>query len=315
MQKRKLGRTEIEVNPLGLGCMRISPPFNWLDGGIIDFNAPDEAESIKLLHKAVDSGIDLFDTAIAYGAGQNEETLGKAFSRMRDKVVIVTKFGHRIDETTRTLMLTKKSQSPARYRKSNTFPAMIKWQCEQSLRRLKTDYLDVYLCHVNIADNGEEMRESLEDLVKEGKIRSYGWSTDIAGNAEIMSKGKHCDVIELALNVMKPENEALEVCEKNSLAALIRSPLGGGILGKETDSLKDADKIKQMNAIKEILRSEGRTVVQGALAWLWAKSDKTIPIPGFRSMEQLDGLLGALEYGPLSSNQMGEIEKIQKKSE
>ena len=155
------------------------------------------------------------------------------------------------------------------------------------------------------------MIEALEDLVKEGKIRSYGWSTDIAESADVMSKGPHCNMMELELSVIRPQNEVLHVCENNDLTALIRSPLaGGGLFGKETPATKRAGEKVDIEAIKEILASEGRTVVQGALAWVWAKSETAIPIPGFRSMEQLDGLLGALEYGALSNEQMKEIEGI-----
>ena len=159
-----------------------------------------------------------------------------------------------------------------------------------------------------MADNGDEMIEALEDLVKEGKIRSYGWSTDIKESAEVMSKGEHCDMMELELSVLNPKNETLQVCEDNNLAALIRSPLaGGGLFGKETPATKRAGGKINIEDIKDILTSDGRTVVQGALAWLWAKSENAIPIPGFRSMEQLDGLLGALECGALSDEQMKEI--------
>jgi len=306
MEKRKIGNSGIEVNPLGLGCMRISAPCTWLDGKVQDFNAPDQNTAVKLLHKAVDMGIDLFDTANAYGAGQNEETLGKAFSGLRDKVKIVSKFGHIIDETTRTLCLTGYTPTPKSFVKSKMFPAMIKWQCEQSLRRLKTDYLDVFLCHIQVAENGEEMMGALEELVKQGKIRSYGWSTDLADRAEIFAKGENCSAIELKINVVENKNDTLAVCDNNNLAAFIRGPLGGGVLGKTGQN-------SILNDVREILTSEGRSVVQGALCWLWAKSENAIPIPGFRTMEQLEGLCGTLEYEPLTQNQMSEIEVIMNK--
>jgi len=314
MEKRLLGKSRISVNPLGLGCMRISQPCKWLDGGTWGFGGPDEGESIRFLHKAVDMGVELFDTANAYGAGQNEETLGKAFSDRRDKVIIATKFGHRIDEFTRTLMLTQKTKNPDYYHRANTVPALIHWSCEQSLRRLKTDYIDLFLCHIGIAENGEEMLGVLENLVSEGKIRSYGWSTDLADRAEIFSKGEHCAAIELQLNVLENKNEALPVCEDNKLAALIRSPLGGGLLSKNVqdvaDNEKSVDKIIKLDALRDVLTSEGRTVVQGALGWLWAKSRVAVPIPGFRTMEQLEGLIGALDYSPLRKEQLIEIDNI-----
>jgi aryl-alcohol dehydrogenase-like predicted oxidoreductase len=319
MTRRKLGKYGIEVNPLGLGCMRISAPCSWLDGGTWGFGGPTEDEAIRFLHHAMDAGIELFDTANAYGAGQNEETLGKAFAGRREKVVISTKFGHRIDETTRTLMLTGKSKNPDYYHRANTVPALIRWSCEQSLRRLRTDYIDLFLCHIGTAENGEEMRGVLDDLVEEGKIRSYGWSTDLADRAEIIAKGGHCAAIELKLNVLDSENAALAVCEENGLAALIRGPLGGTMLGGGllTKSVKDASqnesqggKLKKQDAVRDVLASDGRTVVQGALCWLWAKSRTAIPIPGFRTHEQLEGIIGTLEHGPLSPEEMSDIESI-----
>jgi len=313
MEKRKLGSSGIKVNPLGLGCMRLSAASKWLDGADLYWNGPDESTSIRLMRTAADMGIDLFDTSNVYGSGQNEEALGKALSGMRDKVVIVTKFGHMMDESTRTFL--RATATPPSYTIANTFPALIKWQCEQSLRRLQTDYIDTFLCHVQMAENGEEMMGALEELVEEGKIRSYGWSTDLADRAEIFSKGKNGVAIELRLNVVDNENECLAVCERSGMAALVRSPLGGGVLGKTAEDVsQDADKARQvakLDAVRDVLTSDGRSVVQGALCWLWAKSECVIPIPGFRTLEQLEGLYGALQFGPLKPEQMAEIETIQ----
>ncbi len=319
MEKRKLGKSGIEVNKLGLGCMRLSAPAKQLGGTVWEFNAPDQNRSIKLLRTAVDMGFDFFDTSNAYGAGQNEETLGKAFSGIRDKVVISTKFGHLIDETTRTLMRSGNT-TPLNYIQSIAFPAMIKWQCEQSLRRLKTDYIDLFNCHVGRAINIEEILETLEELVKEGKIRTYGWSIERANDLELVekfSKGKNCSSLGIRLNVVDNKNDILQICDKNGQAAMITGPLGSGLLGKKAQdvSLNEAQsqKLKKLDAVREILTSDGRSVVQGALCWLWARSKNTLPIPGFRTMEQLEGLCGTLEYGPLKPEQMSEIEVIMNK--
>ena len=313
MEKRTLGRSGIEVTALGLGCMRISGPSQFIDGTKGEWSGiPDTKGKIRCLHTAMDKGVTLFDTSMAYGCGENEETLGKAFSDRRDKVIIATKFGNLMDEASRTLMRRKGGPFLA---KAGTFPDWIRWSCEQSLRRLRTDYIDLYQCHAGMADNGEEMMETLERLVQEGKIRWYGWSTDDADRVRTFAQGEHCAAAELALNVLRSTNEALEVCEESNLAALIRSPLGGGLLAKSEQDIKQTEanieKMKELDAIREILTSEGRSVVQGAICWLWARSDVTVPIPGFRTMEQLEGLCGALQFGPLTQEQMAEIETIQ----
>ncbi len=215
-------------------------------------------------------------------------------------------------------------------------PAGIRKACEDSLRRLDTDYIDLYQFHDNgfPPEKALPVRQTLEDLVKEGKIRAYGWSTDFPASAEFFAQGEKCTAIQLQLNVFESNPQVLAVCEKYDLAAINRGPLAMGVLtGKYTAETKpsaddvrglkspdwmkyfkngmpDPGFLKQREAVREILTGGGRTVAQGALAWLWALSPRTIPIPGFRTVAQVEENCRALEFGPLTPAQMREIDVI-----
>jgi aryl-alcohol dehydrogenase-like predicted oxidoreductase len=178
------------------------------------------------------------------------------------------------------------------------------------------------------------VRETLEALVKEGKIRAYGWSTDFPERAEVFAKGPKCTAIQLQLNVLDDNPAVIAVCEKNDLAALNRGPLAMGLLtdkytAETRPSAKDVrgekspewmkyfkggkpnvEWLRKRDAVREILKSEGRTVAQGALAWNWARSEKTLPIPGFRTVAQVKENAAAMQFGPLSKEQMKEINRI-----
>ncbi len=320
---RKLGRSNIEISPLGMGCWAIGGPF-FQNGTPLGWGEVDDNESMRALQRALDLGVNFFDTANVYGAGHSERVLAKAFEGKRDDIVIATKFNSLFDEATREVT------------GSSSAPADIRQACEDSLRRLNTDYIDLYQFHDNgyPADKAMPVRDTLEELVKAGKIRFYGWSTDFADRAEVFAQGEHCASIQLQLNVLDDNREVIAVCEKHNLAAINRGPLAMGLLtGKYTASTTpSADDVRgekspswmkyfkdgkpspewlaKMEAVREILTSGGRTLSQGALAWLWPRSDQTIPIPGFRTVQQVEENCGALELGPLAKNQMKEIETI-----
>ncbi|HYF63008.1 MAG TPA: aldo/keto reductase, partial [Herpetosiphonaceae bacterium] len=247
-----------------------------------------------------------------------------AFAGARDRVVIATKFNAIFDEATRQVT------------GSSAAPADIRQACEDSLRRLGTDYIDLYQFHDNgyPAEQAGPVRDTLEELVAEGKIRAYGWSTDFADRAEVFAQGPACASIQLQLNVLDDNPAVLAVCERHDLAAINRGPLAMGLLSdRYTASTRPAaDDVRGVNspgwmkyfkdgqpspewlgrrdAIREILTSGGRTLAQGALAWLWGRSPKTIPIPGFRTVEQVRENSGALRFGPLAADQMAEIERL-----
>lgn len=321
--RRALGRSGIDVSALGMGCWAIGGPF-WDGDTPLGWGEVDDGESIRAIHAALDRGVDFFDTANVYGAGHSEEVLGRAIAGHRAQVVIATKFNSIFDETSR--QVTGSDVSPEGIRKA----------CEESLHRLNTDYIDLYQFHDNNypANKAVPIRDLLEDLVKTGKIRAYGWSTDHVDRAEVFAQGEKCTSIQLQLNVMDDNPAMIAFCEKHNLAAINRGPLAMGLLtGKYTPGTKvPADDVRgqkspewmkyfkdgspnpewmsMRDAILEILTSKGRTVAQGALAWNWARSTKTIPIPGFRTVKQVEENAAAMEFGPLTSDQMSQIEVI-----
>lgn len=321
--KRVLGRSGIEVSALGMGCWAIGGPF-YRDSTPVGWGEVDDAESTRAIEAAIDLGVTLFDTANVYGAGHSERVLGKALGGKRRSVVIATKFNSIFDEETRQVTGTDNS------------PEGIRRQCEDSLRRLDTDYIDLYQFHAGDypLNEADSVRETLEALVAEGKIRSYGWSTDLPDRVEHFARGPKCTAIQLQLNVLDDNPEVVALCEENNLAALNRGPLAMGLLtNKYTAESKPADNdvrgkkgpdwmkyfkegrpnpewLGKRDAVREILTSNGRSVAQGAIAWLWARSEKTLPIPGFRTVEQVTDNAGAMEHGPLTAAQMEEIESI-----
>ena len=316
MLKRKLGKSGIETSAMGLGCWEIGGPTDW-DGSPAGWGQVDDTESINAIHHALEKGISIFDTSNSYGAGHSEIILGEALKNHRDQVVIMTKFGFVIEEGARKI--TGKSASPEDIRNS----------CEASLRRLQTDVIDVFLFHLmnyDVAEAGE-VRDTLEELVTEGKIRYYGWSTDNTDSARFFAQGEHCTVIEHMLNIFQGNREILDICDEYNVASVNRSPLAMGILtGKLNDKTtfaKDdfrntwdmeqgekADFLKKLESIREVLTSDGRTLVQGALGYLWALSDRTIPITGFTSVEHVEENSYSLQQEPLSKDQAEEIRSI-----
>ena len=319
---RKLGRSQIEVSALGMGCWAIGGPFYY--GGKPDgWGNIDDEESVKAIQTALSLGINFFDTADAYGVGHGEEVLGKALEGRRNEAVIATKFAHFGNSETKTL------------NGINISPDYIERACDASLKRLKTDYIDVYQLHewnIGVADI-ETVCSVLEKLVEKGKIRTYGWSTDLVDGAVLFARRKNCSVIQHCLNVFQDSPGMLSFCEENNLASINRSPLAMGFLSGKFDMnsilpkddvrgaghewvpyFKDgrpsSEFMKMLDSVKEILTSGGRTPAQGALAWIWGKSDITIPIPGFKTAKQVEENAKAMEFGPLTKNETAEIERI-----
>lgn len=323
--KRILGKSAIEVSALGMGCWAIGGPWVYDNGtdppypggwGKIDDN-----ESIRAIHASLDMGINFFDTAANYGTGHSEQVLAKALTGQRDKAVIATKFGYIIDEETKVV-----------WKDDAKVLVNLRKDCEDSLRRLNTDYIDLYQFHVGdfAVEDAGEVRDLLEELVKEGKIRWYGWSTDSSEAAKVFAKGEHCTAIQQAIHWATQYDYAptLNVCEDNNLASIIRGPLGMGLLSgkfKNADvELPDddvrhdwdqkegriADIIQAVEDLREVLTSDGRTLAQGALGWLWARSPVTVPIPGFKSVAQVKENAGALEFGALNTSHMEQIDEL-----
>ena len=317
VSQRMLGRSDIQVSPMGLGCWAIGGVWYWLDGpgGWGDIN---DNESVRAIHAALDFGINFFDTAANYGTGHSERVLARALEGKRDKAVIATKFGFVVDEAAKRVTF-----------RTDDHLLHVRQECEDSLRRLNTDVIDLYQLHVwdYPLEKVPAMVELLESLVSEGKIRYYGWSTDSVEGARLFAEGKHCVAIQHDLNVVLDAPDMLALCEELNLASVNRSALARGALsGKYTkdtvfpqnDVRTDpwshdhffAPTLNQLEAIRGILTSNGRTLVQGALAWIWARSEKTIPIPGFKTVAQVEENARAMELGSLTAGQMKEIDTL-----
>ncbi|WP_405559184.1 aldo/keto reductase [Streptomyces canus] len=319
---RTLGRSGIEVSALGFGCWAIGGEWQDADGRPLGWGKVDDEESVRAVHRALDLGITFFDTADTYGAGHSERVLGRALGKRRDDVVVATKWGNVFDEETRTR--TGVDDTPAHARRALT----------ASLHRLGTDHVDLYQLHLNDLDpeRAAELRDLCEEFVREGLIRAYAWSTDDPARAAVFAQGEHCTAVQHALNVLQDTPEMLSLCEELGLASINRSPLAMGLLAGKRQGPKDTGDIRskppawlqgfgdgtsadpewlsRIDALREILTSEGRTLAQGALAWLWARSPRTVPIPGFRSVAQAEQNAGAMEKGPLTAEQLTEVDSL-----
>ncbi|MBG7702666.1 aldo/keto reductase [Streptomyces sp. MC1] len=323
MTTRTLGRSGIEVSALGFGCWAIGGEHQTADGQPVGWGKVDDDESVRAVRRALDLGVTFFDTADSYGTGHSEEILGKALGERRDDVVLATKWGNVFDADTRTL--TGTDATPEYARRALT----------ASLRRLGTDRVDLYQLHISDADpaRAAELRDACEEFVAEGLVRAYGWSTDDPARAAVFAEGPHCAAVQHTLNVLQDAPGLLALCERLELASVNRSPLAMGLLaGRRGGSLEagdirsrppawlpgyaddgsgaDPEWLARIDAVREILTSDGRSLAQGALAWLWARSPRTVPIPGFRTVAQAEENAGALAKGPLTAAQLTEIDRL-----
>ncbi|MFX0185548.1 MAG: aldo/keto reductase [Candidatus Hodarchaeota archaeon] len=317
MYYRKLGKSGIKVSAMGMGCWAIGGPFKTKDGRLLAYGNVNDKESIETIQKAVEIGINIFDTAEAYGHGHSEEVLGQALKDYRNDVIIATKFSSVYDPKTQT-----NNQKTAILEK-------LQEAVDKSLKRLQTDYIDVYQLHNARQDPSSALliRDCLEELVDEGKIHYYGWSTDDASRAEQFAKSKHCTAIQYVLTVTRINTPMAKLCEENNLAGIIRSPFASGTLtGKYTrDTKRNPDHMlsetdfsteryirtfETLDQFKELLIEQDRTLVQGILGYIWAKNDRAIPIPGAKTVEQITENAKALELGSISKQFMSEIDSL-----
>jgi aryl-alcohol dehydrogenase-like predicted oxidoreductase len=288
MQKRKLGKSNLEVSAIGLGCMGMSFAFTPL---------PDRKEMISLLHAAVERGITFFDTAEVYGPYTNEELVGEALAPFRDQVVIATKFGFKIDPTTN-----KQAGLDSR-------PAHIKEVAEASLKRLKTDVIDLFYQHrVDPNVPIEETAGAVKDLIQQGKVKHFGLSE--AGVQSIRRAHKVQPVTalqsEYSLWWREPETEVIPTLEELGIGFVPFSPLGKGFLtGKITEDTKfdktdfrnqvprfSPENRKANQAIVDLVarfaQQKKTTPAQIALAWLLAQKPWIVPIPGTTKLHRLE---------------------------
>ncbi len=306
---------------LGLGCWAIGGPF-YADGRAVGWGEVDDAVSRRAIDVGLDHGVRHFDTAQAYGTGHSETVLGTAL-KGRDDVAIATKFGIAIDPD-------KKALTGALIE-----PELVRESLHASMKRLGRDHIELVLLHQNElpVPDALPMYEMLDGMVDAGDIGAHGWSTDFPDSVEALADNPHFTAVEHAMNVFHRAEYMVPTVEKHNLLALIRSPLAMGILGGKydkdtqfsTDEIRGTDDgwkayfkdgritdrhLAELAATREILTSNGRSLAQGAIAWLWARSHTALPIPGFRTPEQVTDLCGALEHGPLTPTQMDEIEAV-----
>lgn len=305
MQQRQLGQNGLTVSALGLGCMGLSFGYG---------PATDKQQAISLIRAAVERGVTLFDTAEIYGPYINEEVVGEALAPVRDSVVIATKFGFDCDKPGQVL---------------NSRPEHIRTAVEGSLKRLKTDYIDLYYQHrVDPDVPMEEVAGAVADLIAEGKVNHFGLSE--AGAESIRRAHAVCPVTalqsEYSLWWRQPEQEILPLLEELNIGFVPFSPLGKGFLTGAIDASTTFDSSDFRNSVprfseasrqanqrlvevvKGLAAEQGVTPAQIALAWLLAKAPWIVPIPGTTKLHRLEENLGAVNV-TLSQDALGNINR------
>ena len=312
------------VSAIGMGTWATGGPSSFGDQPLGWGSAWTRDDAAAVLRAAFDAGITVFDTADAYGAGTAERLIGETLQRVRDQVAIVTKWGNIVDETNRQLVGVDPS------------PSYVRVALDASLARLRTDHVDLYLLHLSglPANQAADLLGVLQALVAEGKIGAYGWSTDAPSLAATWVGQPGFGAIEFEANVVNDAPDLVTICDDNDLPGLVRGPLGTGLLGgghptgsqitdvddfrfrspdwlNYFDTGRPVDRyMRRLDAIRDILTGNGRTLAQGALCWLLARSPHLIPIPGARTIEQARDNAQALQHGPLTPDEVIEIREL-----
>ncbi len=308
---------------LGMGCWAIGGQF-WAGEQALGWGDVDDNESIAAIRRAVELGIRCFDTADVYGCGHSETVLARALAGVDTDILISTKFGNRFDPDTKQLTGVVDD------------PAGIRAAIEASLGRLKRDRIDLVFFHINEhpADAAAPVFETLAQLRQEGKVDVFGWSTDNPDSVARYAGMEGFEFVQHDMNLFQPAESMLPVLERYTLCSMARQPLAMGLLsgkfkaGQATfqssdiraggpqwlsyfiDGKPNPKLLETVDAVRELLMSDGRTAAQGALAWIWAKSPRVMPIPGFRTVRQVEDNVGALEKGPLSATVTAEIDRL-----
>jgi aryl-alcohol dehydrogenase-like predicted oxidoreductase len=294
MQQRELGTGGLTVSAVGLGCM-----------GMSEFYGPgDDEQSIATVHRAIELGVTFLDTADMYGSGRNEELLARALKGRRDEVVLATKFGNVRDP-----------DDPTK-RGINGRPEYVHEAIDASLRRLQTDYVDLYYQHRVDPDTPiEETVGAMAELVQEGKVRYLGLSEAAPGTIRSAAAVHPIAALqtEYSLWSRDPEEEILATVRDLGIGFVAYSPLGRGFLSgaiKSIDDLAPDDfrrnnprfegenferNLELVRVVEDIAGEKGCTPAQLALAWVLAQGDDIVPIPGTRRPERLEENAAALD--------------------
>jgi len=311
MQKRTLGKSGLEVSALGLGCMGMS----------FSYGPPkDKQEMIALLQAAVDWGVTFFDTAEVYGPFLNEELLGEALSPLRDKVVIATKFGFNTAVDPR---------GTAGAPMLNSRPEHIKQVAEASLKRLRTDVIDLFYQHRVDPDVPiEDVAGAVKELIQEGKVKHFGLSE---AGVETIRRAHAVQPVatvqnEYSLWFRRPEDGLLQTLEELGIGLVPYSPLGKGFLAGKMDVTTTFDSTDfrstlprftpealqanqaMVDLLARIAVQKNATPAQVALAWLLAQKPWIVPIPGTTRLERLEENIGALQV-ELTAGDLNEIQE------
>jgi aryl-alcohol dehydrogenase-like predicted oxidoreductase len=312
MQKRKLGNSGLEVSTLGLGCMGMS----------FSYGPPkDKQEMIALIRTAVERGVTFFDTAEVYGPFTNEELVGEALAPLRDRGVIATKFGFDTSVDPRAM----KGGGPV----LNSRPEHIKQVAEASLKRLRTDVIDLFYQHRVDPDVPiEDVAGAVKELIQAGKVKHFGLSE---AGVQTIRRAHAVQAVaavqnEYSLWWRRPEEELLPTLEELGIGLVPYSPLGKGFLTGKIDEKTAFDssdfrstlprftpEARQANQalvdlLGKIAAQKKATPAQIALAWLLAQQPWIVPIPGTTKLERLDENIGALAID-LTAADLGEITK------
>ena len=294
MQKRKLGKSNLEVSAIGLGCMGMSFGYG---------PAADKKEMISLIRSAVERGVTFFDTAEVYGPFTNEELVGEALAPLRDQVVIATKYGFKPDPN-----------GGPRWSGLDSRPEHIKEVAEASLKRLKTDVIDLFYQHrVDPNVPIEDTAGAVKDLIQQGKVKHFGLSE---AGAETIRRAHNVQPVaalqsEYSLWWREPEAEVIPTLEELGIGFVPFSPLGKGFLTGKISEDTQFDKTdfrnivprftpenrKTNQALVDLLgkfaAQKKATPAQIALAWLLAQKPWIVPIPGTTKLHRLEENIGA----------------------
>jgi aryl-alcohol dehydrogenase-like predicted oxidoreductase len=306
MKKRKLGNSNLEVSALGLGCMELAfgygPPV-------------DKREGISLIRSAVERGVTFFDTAELYGPFTDEELVGEALAPFRGQVVIATKFGFKIDPRGQPVL--------------DSQPEHIKQSTEDSLKRLKTDVIDLYYQHRVDPDVPiEDVAGAVKDLIREGKVKHFGLSEAGAKTIRRAHAVQPVTAVQNEYSVWTrdPEAEVLPTCQELGIGFVPWAPLGQGFLTGTIDATTTFDSNSDLRAtfprftpearranqavvdlLRKVAKRKKATPAQIALAWLLAQKPWIVPIPGATTLEQLEEDIGAIAV-ELTSDDLREID-------